>query len=163
MRSELMKHCFLVIVFLSLALAAAAQAGSEPRVSNDDPANGIEEVYLARDDGHGKAGEPVSSFVTTDIPIYCIVKLSSSKPVIVKMNFVAVTVSGVKPETRVVSVSYSTKDGQDRVNFAGRPAGKWNAGKYRVDIFIDGTLAKNLVFDILSAKAANVKTGKLTK
>jgi hypothetical protein len=57
-------------------------------------------------------------------------------------------VAGVKPETKVVSTSYTTKDGENRVNFNGRPAGKWVPGKYRAEIFVDGKLAKNLTFEI---------------
>ena len=93
---------------------------------------GIEEVYLAKDNGEGKAGEQVTEFTTTDIPIYCVVLLESNAKTVVKMNFVAVSVSGVKPETKVVTASYTTKDGQNRVNFSGRPDGKWTPGKYRV-------------------------------
>ncbi|MEO6656468.1 MAG: hypothetical protein ABIO36_10340 [Pyrinomonadaceae bacterium] len=112
------------------------------------PATGIEEVYLAIDDGEGKAGEQVSEFRTTDIPIYCVVLLESNSKTVIKMNFVAVSVSGVRPETKVVTASYTTKDGQNRVNFSGRPEGKWTAGKYRVDLFLDGRIAKNVEFEI---------------
>lgn len=112
------------------------------------PAPGVEELYLAKDDGKGKAGEQVSEFSTGDIPIYCIVMLDTAAKVTVKMNFVAVNVSGVKPETKVVTASYTMKEGQNRVNFTGRPEGKWTPGKYRVDIFIDGKMTRDLVFDI---------------
>lgn len=112
---------------------------------------GIEEIYLAKGDGKGKAGETRTSFLPTDIPIYCVVKLDSAQPVTVKMHLVAVAVPGVKAETKVVSASYTTKDGQNEVHFTGRPDGLWTAGKYRVDIFIGGTLAKSLDFEIKKA------------
>jgi hypothetical protein len=64
------------------------------------------------------------------------------------MNLVAANVPGVKAETKVVSASYTTKDGQNRVNFYGKPDGKWTPGKYRADIFVDGRLAKNVAFEI---------------
>lgn len=109
---------------------------------------GIDEIYLAKDDGKGKAGEAATSFVTTDVPIYCVVQLDSTIPVTVKMNLVAANVPGVKAETKVVSTSYTTKDGENRVNFSGKPAGKWVAGKYRADIFVDGKFVKDLAFEI---------------
>ena len=115
----------------------------------------VEEIYLARDDGEGKAGEQVSEFRTNDVPIYCVVLLDAVGKVTVKMNFVAVNVRGVKAETKVVTASYTTKDGQNRVNFTGRPEGKWTPGKYRVDLFIDGKAAKNLEFEIKGAGAVN--------
>jgi len=99
---------------------------------------GVDEIFLARDDGNGKAGEAVSRFFTTDIPIYCVVQLASDASVTVKMNFVAVAVAGVKPETKVVTTSYTTKQGQSRVNFSGKPYDKWSVGKYKVEIYVDG-------------------------
>jgi len=108
----------------------------------------VDEVYLARDDGNGKAGEAVSTFFTTDIPIYCVVQLDTAEPVTVKMNFVAVAVPGVKPETKVVTTSYTTKQGQSRVNFTGKPYDKWNAGKYKVEVFVEGKFARDVVFEI---------------
>ena len=122
---------FLLFIFISHVAAARAQepAGSAQQV-------GVADIYLAKDDGSGKAGEAATGFVTTDVPIYCVVQLDAAVPVTVKMNLIAVKVPGVKPETRVVSTSYATKENQSRVNFTGRPAGRWVAGKYRVDIFI---------------------------
>jgi hypothetical protein len=108
----------------------------------------VNQAYLAKDDGSGHAGDPATNFRPTDIPIYCVVQLESAIPTTVKMDLVAERVPGVKPETKVVSTSYTTKDGQNRVNFNGRPVGKWVPGKYRADIYIDGKLAKNLTFEI---------------
>jgi hypothetical protein len=124
--------------------AASIAAGQRP----PETPSGISEAYLAKDDGTGKAGEAAGEFTVTDIPIYAVVKLDSALPVTVKMNLVAASVPGVRPETKVVSTSYSTKDGEDRVNFSGRPAGKWTPGKYRADIFINGKLVRNLEFRI---------------
>jgi hypothetical protein len=137
-----------VFSFLILALSSyAAIAQSTPGTS---PV-GVEAMYFAKDDGTGNAGGEAKSFVTTDIPIYCVVQLDSATPVTVKMNLVAESVPGVKAETRVVTSSYTIRDGEDRVNFSGRPKGRWIAGKYRADIFVDGKLVKNLVFEIKAA------------
>ena len=111
---------------------------------------GIEDVYLAKDDGTGHAGDVVTSFQTGDVPIYCVVVLESQAVATVKMTFVAVNVPGVRAETRVVSSVYTTKIGEDRVNFTGRPRDAWTAGKYRVDVFVDGKLTKNVEFEIRS-------------
>jgi hypothetical protein len=110
--------------------------------------NTVSEIYLAKDDGNGKAGEAVENFITTDVPIFCVVKLDSSHPTDVKMNFIAVSVKGVKPETTVITTSYKTKDNQNRVNFRGKPEKVWIAGTYRVDIFLDGKLARTQEFEI---------------
>jgi len=136
------------VFVIFLAIAGYAQA---PKVAADVS---IKDVYLAKDDGAGKAGEPVTSFVTTDVPIHCVVLLDEAKVANVKMNFVAVSVPGVKPETKVVSTSYTTTNGEDRVNFTGRPAKLWVTGKYRLDIFLDGKFVKNVPFDIQKPQPA---------
>lgn len=74
--------------------------------------------------------------------------LDTTARVTVKMNFVAVKVAGVKADTKVVTASYTTKDGQNRINFSGKPDGNWTPGKYRVDIFLDGKITKNVEFEI---------------
>lgn len=115
---------------------------------------GITEIYLAKDDGTGKAGEEASSFVTTDVPIYCVVLLGSATPVTVKMNLVAVAVAGVRPDTRVVSTSYTTRDNENRVNFTGRPAGQWVPGRYRVDVFVGARPVASREFAVQKASQA---------
>jgi hypothetical protein len=129
-----------------------AQELDAAQAANGDA--GIKEIYLAKDDGSGKAGDPATSFVTTDVPIYCVVQLDSALPVTVKMNLVAVAVGGVKAETRVVSTSYRTRDNEDRVNFSGRPAGQWVPGRYRVDIFIGDRQVLSREFAVQKATQA---------
>lgn len=131
---------FLLIVILGVFQAAAFSQTPVPVAIN--------QAYLAKDDGNGHAGDPSSIFLPTDIPIYCVVQLESAIPTTVKMNLVAENVPGVKADTKVVSTSYTTKDGENRVNFNGRPAGNWVPGKYRAELFVDGKLVRNLTFEI---------------
>ena len=116
---------------------------------------GETEIYLAKDDGTGKAGDEATSFFTSDVPIYCVVMLSNSTPVKVRMNLVAVAVAGVKPDTKVVSTSYTTRDNENRVNFTGRPAGQWVPGRYRVEIFVDDKAVMSREFAIQKATQAS--------
>lgn len=132
---------FAVLVCIFAATAIFAQTEAPAPL-------GIEEAYLAKDDGSGNAGQQVDSFATTDVPIYCIVQLDANAKAVVKMNFVAVRVAGVKPETKVVSTSFTTSERQNRVNFTGRPERTWVPGTYRVDLYVDGRLAKNIEFEI---------------
>jgi hypothetical protein len=141
-RSPLKKTGLIVAAIVLFGLIGAARAQTIPADI------GIQDVYLARDDGSGQAGEAATEFSTTDIPIYCVVLLDSPKKASVKMNLVAVSVAGVKPETKVVTTSFTTTDEQDRVNFTGRPAGLWTQGKYRVDVYLDGKFATKVPFEI---------------
>src|SRR5688572_31200481 len=159
MRVVVNKLPLLLCLVLVCCFAVAGQESGEA-----DNLVGIAELYLAKDDGSGNAGDQATNFVTTDVPIYCVVQLSSSTPVTVRMNLVAVAVPGVKAETRVVSTSYTTRDLQNRVNFTGRPAGQWVAGRYRVDIFIDGSPAVSREFAVQkSAQAKPVSKPATTK
>lgn len=120
----------------------------------------VSEIFLAKDDGTGNAGEAATAFETTDVPIYCVVQLDSAESVTVKMLLVAVSVPGVKPGTKVVGTSYTTKDLQDRVNFSGRPQGQWVAGRYRFDIFIDNVQVASREFAVQRATQAKPGVNK---
>ncbi|MGI8811585.1 MAG: hypothetical protein ACR2IH_03540 [Pyrinomonadaceae bacterium] len=129
----------ILAIFVALfigVVAAAAQAPERP---------GIAELRVSQDDGSGNAAD---SFLPSAAPIRCTVQLDSAGPATVKMNLVAVNVAGVKRETRVVSTSFTTSETQSRVNFSGSPAGKWVAGKYRVDIYIGSVLAASRDFTV---------------
>ena len=133
-----------ILPFLILLLVWVPNAfGQEPAAAGV----GVADFYLARDEG-GKAGPAATSFLTTDVPIYCVVQLDSTEPTTVRMNLVAVSVPGVKPDTEVVSTTYTTKDSQNRVNFSGRPTGRWVAGTYRADIYIGKSLAVSREFSV---------------
>ena len=69
----------LYTILICLLVVAASYAQSDPPVPP-----GIEDVYLARDNGEGKAGEQVTEFRTTDVPIYCVVVLDSRTKAVVK-------------------------------------------------------------------------------
>src|SRR5688572_20321289 len=114
-----MRFFHLLALFALCSGAALAQLPESPNTSKPV------EIYLARDDGAGNAGDAAEIFAPSDIPIHCVVVLTDAQPRTVRMLLVAVMVPGVKTETRVVAAAYTTKDLQDRVYFTGRPEGKW--------------------------------------
>lgn len=108
----------------------------------------VENIALMRDDGEGNPGIETGVFKTTDFPIHCQITLDSVKSSAVKMNLVAVTVAGLKAETKVMTVGYKTNGEQNIVNFRISPNKIWMTGKYRADIFIDDKLAGKKEFEI---------------
>ena len=140
-----MKFAHALVFTLLLSVAAIAQL---PQPAPETAAGLVEDVYLARDNGEGKAGDMVEGFTTGDGRIYCVVMLTGYDPTPVKMLLVAVKVPGVKPESKVVSAAYTTKQGQDRVYFSGSPDGKWVPGTYRIDIFVADKKERSLSFEI---------------
>ncbi len=148
-----MKIVLLIFFCLVFGLNAFGQAENAEKVGKAVHTENVleisvEEISLARGDKYGKIGETTTVFATTDVPIYCFVQLISTKSAVVKMYFVAVQANGLKPETKVVSVSYTTNGKQNSVTFNVSPETFWAAGKYRVDILIDGKQAKSLEFII---------------
>jgi hypothetical protein len=125
---------------------------------SDDPVRPIiAEVFLAKANSDGLAGEPAENFVVSDVPIFCVVRLHSSGVAAVKMDLVATKVPGVKPDTKVVSISYTTKANEDRVNFSGKPHDIWTAGMYRVDIYVGEKKVRIIEFEI---KSSPIETAK---
>ena len=145
-----MKFAASLTLFLFLAITAHGQEADSPA---PPPQPIISAIFLAKADANGRAGEAAETFLVTDVPIFCVVKLYSPGVALVKMDFVAAKVPGVKPETKVVSTSYTTKEYEDRVNFSGRPDGQWVAGKYRVDIFVGEKKMRNIEFEIKPSTA----------
>lgn len=135
-----------LVAFLCLFFALNVIAQSQQNEENSEVS--VETIMLARDDGNGKAGEETSVFLTSDVPIYCSVQLNSMKPTTVKLNLIAVNVQSVKPESKVITISYKTNGKQSRVNFTGTPEGLWTVGKYRVDIFVEGKLGGSREFEV---------------
>lgn len=119
---------------------------------------GVKEISLARDDGSGNPGETAEKFTTTDIPIHCLIELNEARATIIKVVFVAAKAAGLKPETKIVTVGYTTKANESGANFNASPNGVWAVGSYRVDIFLDGKLAKSQAFEI--EKSAKEIKGK---
>ncbi len=145
-----MKFAHALLFTLLLSIAAFAQI---PQAAPETAAGPVEDVYLARDNGEGKAGDVVEGFTTGDGRIYCVVMLTGYDPTPVKMLLVAVKVPGVKPESKVVTAAYTTKQGQDRVYFSGSPDGKWVPGTYRIDIFVADKKERSLSFEIKATGA----------
>ncbi|CAN5880354.1 hypothetical protein BH24ACI1_BH24ACI1_06470 [soil metagenome] len=139
-----MKTVLAIFLCLFFSLDAFAQAEQSGNVTEFV----IEEISLARGDGNGKPGDATDKFTTTDRPIHCIIQLNSDKSATVKMNLAAVKANVLKPETKIITVNYTTKENQNRVNFTASPDAVWAAGIYRVDIFINGKLARNHSFTI---------------
>lgn len=152
-----MKILSAVLLCLFLTLGALAQTESE---LNDNADANVEAITLFRDDD-GEAGEETVVFLPTDVPIHCSVALTSVKAAAVKMTLVAVKANGLRSETKIVTVGYQTNGNQNTVNFTAKPGKLWAAGKYRVDIFIDGKLNKSKEFDVQKS-APKVESEKQT-
>lgn len=145
------------VLAILLCLFSGLTAYSQIAETNEDSEINVEEITLSRSDGNGEAGGTTDKFSTTDVPIRCFIQLDSEKPATVKMIITAVKAAGLKPESKIVTVSYTTKDNQNQINFTASPNGAWAAGSYRADIFINGKLNKSRPFEIEKSSTAPEK------
>lgn len=136
-----MKLVLIVSLCLFLSFDVFAQTREAAEI-------GVAEITLARSDEKGGVGETTDKFNAADIPIFCLITLDSEKSVAVKMNLVAVKAAGLKPETKVVVVNYTTNGKHNQVTFDASPSGVWAAGNYRVDIYVNEKLARSRLFEI---------------
>jgi len=140
------------VVCLFSAVNAFSQSGKTTSVVVDN-------LFLAKDDGTGKPGEPAESFYSTDVPIYVVVTTEPGKGASMTMRFVSVDVPGLKPESKILSTNFDLKEGSSSVWFNGHPFGSyWIAGKYRVDILVDGVVAKSQEFEVKKVKGTGNTT-----
>ena len=134
-------------VFFCLLLAVSTFGQTAETV--DDNKVKVESITLMRDDGAGEPGDETENFKTTDRPIHVQIQLDSLNSVTVKMIMAAVEVKGLKTGTKILTVNYKTNGEQNIVTFNGSPKTVWLAGKYRIEVYIDGKIAGNKEFEII--------------
>ncbi|MEZ5347227.1 MAG: hypothetical protein R2681_16900 [Pyrinomonadaceae bacterium] len=124
-------------LFIAFCFAGVYSQTEKAGYTEEDNETEAVTLTLAKKDAEGNIVEDVKVFSPRDIPIFCYVDLKSPKSVMVKLNFIAVKVKGIRPNTKIISISYKLKDGEDNVTFTGKPEKIWFTGTYRVDILID--------------------------
>lgn len=135
-----MKKSLLLIGLLSLLLLAACGGSSGPVT--------VESVTLNKDDGSGKAGDVVTSFSPTDHNFYTVVKLNRLDVGLkVKLSWVAVDAAGQTANTVVAEKEFSALVGNEIDGNVSLP-NDWPTGKYRLNIYLNDTLAKSVDFTV---------------
>jgi hypothetical protein len=108
----------------------------------------ISGAFMARDkDGN----QPTTSFATGEV-FYAIVDLVDAPDnTNLKSVWTAVQAEGVAPNKLIDQVEITT--GTGRLYFYLTPSKPWPAGKYKVDLYVNGSLAQTLEFDVPASSA----------
>ena len=107
----------------------------------------VNRVYMARDDG-GNPGDETDTFAASDRTIHCVVELNKAKKdTDVRFIWKAVDVAGSRNE-EIKTIDYSTKSFENKVRGHLTLPKDWPTGKYRVEIFINGSLDKTVDYTI---------------
>lgn len=116
-------------------------------------AQGAQEIFvtdaeLARDDGSGRAGQRVSGFRPKDNPLHCVVSLNKPRAG-VRVRFVWTAVdAGGERERVLADAEYVTRAGEARAYGAASLPREWPRGRYRVQVMLNGRVARTLDFNI---------------
>lgn len=104
-------------------------------------------MTLARDDGSGNAGETVTSFKPSDHTFHAHVELNRIETGLkVKLAWVAVDTSEGKnvaiADKEFTALAANVVDGQLSL------PNDWPVGKYRLDVYLNDTLAQSVDFTV---------------
>jgi hypothetical protein len=138
------KPIFFVISFLMLLALACG--------FNVSTAN-IQDAKMAKDEA---ASQPATTFGQNDV-IYLVANLANaSDDTKIKAVWTAVEAEGVDPNYVIGEKELTSGSGP--VNFSLSPNQPWPAGKYKVDLYLNGELKQTLDFAVEADEAAQVPT-----
>lgn len=108
----------------------------------------IKQSYMAKNN-NGKPGEPTMSFVPGDRTIFCVLDLNTARAG-TKVRFVwkTVEIEGSRNE-EIKTVDYVTKPLEDKVQGNLSLPRDWPAGTYKVEIYLNGILAKTINYRVV--------------
>ena len=121
---------------------------SNSSTSKSSESGPISEVHMAKDDGTGNPGDETDVFSSGDRTVHCVVKLGDAKSG-TKMNFAwyVVDAEGAKNE-KIKEVDYTTKALENVVHAHLSLPQDWPAGKYKVQVSVNGNLEKTVDFTV---------------
>ncbi len=119
--------------------------GSTPTSTNADIT--VERVYMARN-YPATASDITTNFAVTDRVVHCIAELNQAKPG-TQVRFVWKTISvGNSQNEAFKTIDYTTKSGESRVHGNLSLPNDWPRGTYKVEIYINGALAKSVNYSM---------------
>ncbi len=108
----------------------------------------IKQSYMAKNN-NGKPGDPTMSFVPGDRVIHCVLELNVAKAgTRVRFVWKTVEIEGSRNE-EIKTVDYVTKPLEDKVLGNLSLPRDWPTGTYKVEIYLNGTLAKTINYRVL--------------
>lgn len=106
----------------------------------------VDRIYMAKDDD-GKPGTETESFAVSDRTIHCVIELNKAKKgTDVRFVWRAVDVGG--RSENIKTIDYTTRSFEKLVRGHLTLPKDWPAGKYRVEVSIDGSLDKTIDYTI---------------
>lgn len=107
----------------------------------------VDRIYMAKDK-NGDPGEETTSFAPSDRMIHCVISLNKAKKgTEVRFIWKIVDVQGSKNE-EIKTIDYTTRSFENKVHGHLNLPKDWPTGKYRVEVYINGSLDKTIDYTI---------------
>jgi hypothetical protein len=108
----------------------------------------ITKIYMAKDNGLGKPGAETESFSPSEHTVHVMVELDhAAEGTLVKFDWIAVD-AGDMDDQSLKTLDYVTKDRENIVHANLTLPRDWTAGDYKVDVYINGQLARSVAYKI---------------
>jgi hypothetical protein len=108
----------------------------------------ISSVHMARDNGSEQPGDEADTFSPSDRIIHCVIQLSDSQAgTTIKFKWIGVD-AGVLKGHLIKELEYTTKAQETKVNAHLTLQQDWPVGSYKVDIYLNGQLARTITYKV---------------
>jgi hypothetical protein len=110
--------------------------------------NAIEEIHMAKDDGDGQPGAESETFEPGDRTVHCVTKLKAAKSG-TQMRFVWWIVDADNTQNqKIKEIEYRTRALENIVHGHLTVPQDWPAGKYKVQVYVNGDLDKTAFYTV---------------
>jgi hypothetical protein len=107
----------------------------------------VDKIYMAKDKD-GQAGDETTSYAAADRTVHCIIELNKAKKgTEVRFIWKAVDVEGSRDE-EIKTIDYTTNSFENKVHGHLTLPRDWPTGKYRVEVYINGSLDKTIDYTV---------------
>lgn len=108
----------------------------------------LSDVHMARDDGKGDPGDETDTFNSKDRTIHCVTTLKDAKSgTQMKFSWYVVEAEGGQNE-KLRDIDYTTRALENVVHGHLTAPRDWPAGKYKVDIYVNGNLEQTVAYTV---------------
>lgn len=108
----------------------------------------IDTAVTARSYVNGQAVDVTDIFGPTDRTIYAVIKFEKRPPITTKVRATWTAINADGSSDQFLDTDFVTSKGEDIVNFSAALDKDWPVGKYKVDIYVNGTLVKTIDYKV---------------
>ena len=107
----------------------------------------VDKIYMAKDKD-GQAGDETTSYAPDDRTVHCLIELNKAKKgTEVRFIWKAAEVEGSRDE-EIKTIDYTTNSFENKVHGHLTLPRDWPTGKYRVEVYINGSLDKTIDYTV---------------